>query len=118
MIKFISHESFPDDQYTKEVVYLSIEPQTCLAYVRKPMRNGGFFWSTISSSVMKNGEKKFIQGVEIDSNILKKEILAFLEDRSWEKQKVAPKYSSNNDLQTIQRPQIPPQMSFLDDCPF
>jgi hypothetical protein len=53
--------------------------------VRKKMKNGGMFWDVISTSVMYQGEKKFIKAYSQDSNFLRDDINHFLEGRSWEK---------------------------------
>lgn len=84
MIEFISHEFFHDDQYTKEICYLSIDNKFRFAYVRKMKKDGGLFWSHITLSVNINGEKKYRSSIEWDSNFLAKDILAFLDARSWE----------------------------------
>lgn len=83
--EFVSHESFPEDQYTAEAVVLCIEGKHRVTYIRKRMANGGLFWSVISASVKKNGEKKYLQGYSQDSNFLREDIMHFLEARSWEK---------------------------------
>lgn len=85
MIEYISHEYFPDDQYTKEICYMQIDPKFRFAYVRKMKKDGGLFWAPVSSSVTINGEKKFRTAIEWDSNFMAKDIIAFLEARSWEK---------------------------------
>ena len=126
MIEFISYEEFPEDPYIKEMVYLQIEPQSRIAYVRKPMKNGGMFWSPISCAVMKNGAKKYFDSIELDSNFLKKDILAFLEARSWDVNvRTTCKAAVHSDYQTNHIVPMPAphqsivsQMSFLDDCPF
>ena len=56
MIEFISHEEFPEDNYTKELVYLQIDGKR-YGYVRKQMQNGNKFWAAISLGVQKNGKK-------------------------------------------------------------
>ena len=120
MITFISHENYPEDQYIKEIVYIQIDPAAQLAYVRKPMKNGGLFWSPMSCAVMKNGAKKYINSIEIDSNSFKKEILEFLEARIWEKK--APHqnvhHANTLPLKYENAPTPAAQMSFLDECPF
>ncbi len=118
MIEFISHEAFPDDPYIKELVFLSIDPKCRIAYVHKPMKNGGMFWSPLSCSVLKNQQKKYIDAIELDSNFLKKDILAFLEERSWEKNKpVSQSYAAPPHINHVSPP-IQTQMNFLDECPF
>lgn len=116
MIEFISHEYFHEDPYIKELVYLQIDPQTRIAYIRKPMKNGGLLWAPISFGVIKNGVKKFIDSIEFDSNFLKKAILAFLEARSWES-KAALHHASPTDINHA-KPPVQSQMSFFDNCPF
>lgn len=84
-IKFVSHEEFPEDQYIKELVYLSLDDKYRIAYVRKNAKNGGLFWSTPSISATKSGTKSYYQVFMQDSSFLEKDIRDFLEKRSWEK---------------------------------
>lgn len=111
MIKFISHEHFPDDSYTKELVYLDIN-NVRYGYVRREMKNGLKFWGPISLSAVKNGKKEFFDGHLFDSSFLIKDIKDFLQERSWEK-KTPPQHQ-----QYKSPPPIPEQTSFLDECPF
>jgi hypothetical protein len=94
--KFISHESFPEDQYTKEIVYLEVgeKEKYRVGYARKQSKNGGMFWSVISAGVTKNGNKIYKDSFIIDSNIQKEDIKAFLESRGWEK-KLDARYEEN-----------------------
>lgn len=119
MIEFISHETFPEDQYTKELCYLQITlggEKIRIGYVRKTMKNGGLFWGPMSTGLTKNGSKKYFDAVIYDSNFLTKDIMQFLEARSWEsgtrKETPCPLYA------TPPNKPIPAQMSFLDECPF
>lgn len=86
-IKFVSHEEFPDDLYTKELVYLCLDDKYRVAYVRKPTKNGGLFWSVVSASATKDGVKNYYEGFLQDSTFLEKDIRSFLEARSWETKK-------------------------------
>jgi len=114
MIEFISHEYFPDDPYTKEICYLSVDSKFRFAYVRKNRKDGGLFWSPMSTSVSINGEKKFRHSLEWDSNFLAKDIMSFLEARSWESK-------SPSKILPMQEPISSPnyqQASFFEECPF
>lgn len=82
---FVSHENFPEDEYTKEAVILCIEKKHRVTYVRKKMQNGGMFWDVISAAVKQHGEKKYLKSYSQDSNFLQEDIKHFLESRSWEK---------------------------------
>lgn len=84
-IKFVSHEEFPEDQYTKELVYLLIDDKYRVAYVRKSAKNGGQFWGVPSVSVTKDGVKTYFECFLQDSSFLEKDIKRFLDERSWEK---------------------------------
>ena len=86
-IKFVSHEEFPEDQYTKEMVYLLIDDKYRVAYVRKSAKNGGQFWGVPSVAVTKDGCKVYYECFLQDSSFLEKDIKKFLDDRSWEKGK-------------------------------
>jgi hypothetical protein len=82
---FVSHESYPEDEYTKEAVVLCIEKKHRVTYVLKKMQNGGTFWDVISSAVKHNGQKKYLKSYSQDSNFLHEDIKAYLEGRAWEK---------------------------------
>ena len=84
-IKFVSWEEFPEDQYSKELVYLLLDDKYRVAYVRKQAKNGGLFWSGMSTSFSKDGVKVFHEAFIQDSAFLEKDIKKFLDDRSWEK---------------------------------
>lgn len=84
-IKFVSCEKFPEDQYTKELVYLCLDDKYRIAYLRKQAKNGGLFWDVPSISVTKDGVKNYYESFLQDSNFLEKDIKLFLEQRSWEK---------------------------------
>jgi hypothetical protein len=131
MINFISHESFPDDPYIKEIVYICFRDGVHDGYIRKCTKNGNMFWSPMGCGVMKNGEKKFYDGIELDSNFLKKDILAFLEARSWEvKQKSfadcatdSARYAMPQSTAALHQkyensPAPAAQRSFADELPF
>ncbi len=86
--QFAGQESFPDDEYTKEVVYIDVKAEDFkvrLAYVRKVMKNGGSFWDVVSAGAMKHGKKEFLKGAQFSDNFLDKEIKDFLKNRGWEK---------------------------------
>lgn len=83
-IEFISHEYFPDDEYTKELVYLCLEQKFRVAYVRKKAKNGGMFWGVASLGATKNGQKEYYPAFVQDSNFLEQDIKEFLEKRKWE----------------------------------
>jgi len=83
-IEFVSHDSFPEDEYTKELVYLCLDGKYRVAYVRKKATNGGLFWSVASTGVKRNGQKEYFPAFLQDSNFLEKDIKEFLEKRKWE----------------------------------
>lgn len=83
-IEFISHDHFPEDEYTKELLYLCLEGKYRIAYVRKKANNGGLFWSVASVGAKRNGQKEYFPAFLQDSNFLEKDIKDFLEKRKWE----------------------------------
>lgn len=83
-IQFVSHESFPEDPYTKEIVYLCLDNKYRVAYIRKQAKNGGLFWGNISVAVLKDGVKKYCEAFMQDSVFLEKDIKDFLDNRRWE----------------------------------
>ncbi len=97
-IKFVSHEEFLEDQYTKELVYLLIDDKYRVAYVRKQSKNGGLFWSVGNIAITKDGVKTYYESFMQDSSFLEKDIKHFLEKRSWE---------SNNSKAVISELEIP-----------
>lgn len=82
---FVSHDIFPDDEYTKEAVVLCIDSKHRVTYIRKKTQNGGLFWDVMSIPVKCYGEKKYLKAYSQDSNFLKEDIKHFLETRAWEK---------------------------------
>ena len=84
-IEFVSHEAFPEDMYTKEIVYLCIDGRLRLAYIRKQTSAGALFWSPMTIGVMKDGRKEYFEAFAHDSSFLQQDIKSFLEARSWEK---------------------------------
>ena len=118
MIEFISHEYFPEDEYTKEICYIQLtlgSEKIRIGYMRKTMKNGGLFWGPMGTGLAKNGSKKYYAAVIYDSNFLTKDIMAFLEDRSWEQKYAMPSPSAAIPTKQISAPE---QLSFLDECPF
>lgn len=83
-IEFISHDSFPEDEYTKELVYICLEGKYRVAYVRKKSANGGLFWSVASLGCKRNGTKEYFPAFLQDSNFMEKDIKDFLDKRKWE----------------------------------
>lgn len=83
-IQFISHDVFPEDEYTKELVYLCLEGKYRIAYVRKKAKNGGLFWCVGSLAATRNGQKEYFPAFLQDSNFLEQDIKEFLEKRKWE----------------------------------
>jgi len=108
-IEFISHESFPEDEYTKELVYLCLEGKYRVAYIRKINKAGGLFWNVASVGVMKKGKKEFYPSFIQDSNFLEKDVKNFLESRSWENRSVHQNFEKAKD---IQKEEIFDQMPF------
>lgn len=82
-ITFVSHHSFPEDQYVKELVYLCIDDKYRVAYVRRQAKTGGMFWSVPSFSATKDGVKEYFECFLQDSSFLEKDIKRFLEERPW-----------------------------------
>lgn len=83
-IEFVSHDSFQEDEFTKELVYLCLDGKYRVAYVRKKANNGGLFWSVASLGVKRNGQKEYFPAFLQDSNFLEKDIKDFLDKRKWE----------------------------------
>lgn len=82
---FVSHERYPEDQYTMESVTLCFESKYRVVYLRKKTQNGGMFWDVCSASVTVGGEKKYLKAFSQDSNFLAEDIKHFLDSRGWEK---------------------------------
>ncbi len=82
---FISHEAYPDDQFIAESVVLCLDDKHRVTYIRKKMQNGGMFWDVISAAVKLRGEKKYLKAYTQDSNFLREDIMAYLDNRKWEK---------------------------------
>lgn len=93
-IKFVSHDSFPDDQYIKELVYLCLDDKFRVAYIRKQAKSGGLFWGVMSASISKDGVKSFYDSFMQDSSFMDKDIKDFLEKRKWEDKAVKKEFDN------------------------
>jgi len=78
-----SYETFPDDQYIKELAYIEFDDKYRVAYVRKTSKNGGLFWDVVSAGATKDGSKKYFDGFMQDSSFLEKDIQALLDSKPW-----------------------------------
>lgn len=99
-ITFVSHEEFPEDQYTKELVYLCIDDKFRVAYVRRQAKNNGMFWGVANIAVTKDGVKTYYESFLQDSTFLEKDIKSFLDKRSWESKEKTTAYckSTNEEI--------------------
>lgn len=111
--EFISHDSFPEDEYVKEIVYLCLEGKYRVAYVRKKAQNGGMFWSIPSVSATRQGKKEYYPGFMQDSNFLEKDIKDFLDKRKWESNRPAISM-----IQSVHQPQSMDEVTDNDHVPF
>lgn len=111
-IEFISHESFPEDEYTKELVYICLDGKYRVAYVRKKASNGGLFWSVVSAGMTKNGKKEYFPAFMQDSNFLEQDIKRFLDARSWEGRSV------HQSMPPAEPPRSMDELAQQDDLPF
>lgn len=109
-IEFISHDYFPEDQYTKELVYLCIDGKHRVAYIRKEASKGGMFWSVASIGVTRNGAKEFFPAYLQDSNFLERDIKDFLDKRKWEK--------SSSQASIYDKPKNAEPVEIQDGLPF
>lgn len=86
--KFAKHETYPEDDYTKEAVHLDVKGEECifrLIYVRKVFKNGGSSWDMVSAGVSENGKKKYLKGAQCSDNFFDQEVKEYLKNRGWEK---------------------------------
>ncbi len=60
--EFLSYESFPEDQYVKEVVMVSFGGTLIFPYQNVMMKNGGSFWCFPGMSATVGGTKKRFNG--------------------------------------------------------
>jgi hypothetical protein len=97
-IKFVSHEAFPEDPYTKEMVYLLLDDKFRVAYSRKLSKNGGQFWSVGNLSVVKDGVKTYYEAFLQDSTFMEKDIKKLLDDRIWEKKNIKPAVINDEEI--------------------
>jgi len=110
-IKFVSHHYFPDDLYTREVVYISVDDKFSFAYVSRKTKNGDYFWATPSVSLSKDGAKVYLASFLLDSSFLDREIKAFLALRPWET--VQPVTQAQTPKVTVNKSTF-----FDEECPF
>src|SRR5690606_21994033 len=80
-----SHQSFPEDQYAKELAFFDINVPMRVAYVRKVNPKGGMFWAPASVGFTKDGAKVYFPAASQDSKFVEADILSFLNNRKWEK---------------------------------
>lgn len=104
---FVSHESFPEDEYTKEIVYFDMHVPVRVAWVRKSAKTGGLFWDEASIGVTKNGKKEYSKTWMQDSNFLQKDMKEYLEHRKWTNQ-------INVHAEPIHQPYSPKSMDEVD----
>lgn len=117
-IEFISHDSFPEDEYTKELVYLCLETKYRIAYVRKKASNGGLFWSVASIGATRNGKKEYFPAFLQDSNFLEKDIKTFLDNRSWEGRSVHANHATDSSKYSAPTPRSMDEVAPNEQLPF
>lgn len=120
-IEFISHEEFPEDEYTKEIVYLCLEGKYRVAYVRKKASNGGLFWAVPSASAMKGGKKEYFPAFMQDSNFLERDVKTFLDSRAWEQRSALAVPHSGGwtpKPENFEKPRSMSEMAMQDEMPF
>ena len=113
--EFVSHDAFPADKYTREIVYLEINVPVRIAYVRKEATKGGLFWSVASVGAERDGKKEFFPAAIQDSNFLEKEIKKFLDDRVWERGQSALPHSPTPNYE---KPHSMDEIASQDELPF
>jgi hypothetical protein len=99
--EFISHESFPEDNFIKEVVLLEFQLFTkneqgrdvlipfAMPMARKPnSQTGGLYWDFLFISPKKNGKGVAFRA-KTDSEKFNRRVIQYLENREWEKGKSA-----------------------------
>ncbi len=118
--EFVNHYDFPNDQYTKELVYLQFEGKYRIAYVRKKKQEGGMYWVPMSIGVDYCGKKEYFSSFIQDSNFLDRDIKDFLEKRSWENksQSVSLPTMPSSSIPAFQSISIPANQINTDDLPF
>lgn len=113
---FVSHEAFPHDEYTKELVYFEINVPVRVAWVRKSVKNGGMFWSAVSTAATKDGQKEYFPAWMQDSNFVEKDMKAYLDSRKWETNSVFEQTSRSQE--THQKPKSMDEVAEQDQLPF
>jgi hypothetical protein len=96
---FVSHQTFPEDEHTKELVYLEMNVPCRVAFVRRAAKAGGMFWSVASVGATLNGKKEYFDSFMQDSNFLEKDIKDFLNNRKFEKPQVTPSIHTYGSVQ-------------------
>lgn len=106
-----SHQSFPDDQYAKEVAFFDLNVPVRVAYVRKVNPKGGLFWSPASVGFTKDGAKVYFLAASQDSKFVEADILNFLNSRKWEKGG----YAQSSSVHQTSYPNVPQQPKSMDE---
>ena len=95
--QFVSHEAFPEDQYTSEIVYIQLQGLR-IGYCHKKMQNGGSYWDVMGQSVTRAGQKESYKAIRFGDNFLAEDIKDFLKRRRWETSAHQPTATSMDEL--------------------
>lgn len=86
-IEYVSHEEYPEDAFTKEIVCLNVNGVR-YNYICKRTKVGGEFWDKMSASVVKDGVKKYVDSHLFQDAFLNDDCITFCKARSWAKNEV------------------------------
>lgn len=89
MFEFVNHESFPEDDWVKELVVLRFEGKYNIGFVRRKDKFG-MNWRSMSVGVNQEGKKKYFEAFTADSKAIEGAVKSFLEERSWERKSSKP----------------------------
>lgn len=117
-IEYVSHEEYPDDAFTKEIVCLNVNGIR-YNYICRRTKDGGAFWGKMSSCVAINGEKKYVESHLFQDAFLNDDCITFCKARSWAKNEVKREViNASIPTYATYTPPIPAaaqQMTFIDE---
>jgi hypothetical protein len=84
--EFISIKEFPEGQYPTAIATVRVNlkdekgfpVREVIRYARKTAKDGGVFWAMATHTVTVNGEKKYLPGFKLDSELDEELLIDFI----------------------------------------
>lgn len=86
--EFISFKEYPEGQYPTAIATVRVNlkdhngypVRLVLRYARKEVRNGGTFWAMATHNYTMDGEKKYLPGCQLDSQMDDEMLIEFIKE--------------------------------------